>query len=811
MKKKLLSIVLPALLLLTSQAIAQLCTPPTALSVTAENGTAAVLYWDSEAGTTGEILVLPAGASAPTAGSTGNLGLSPYYQVGLLCGQSYDFYVRTICSDNQITDWSGPLSFLSMENTSLSAMVQGDTDNDGVVIFNLTTIEAQLNTTNTISYFTSFSDAFNNINPIFNTTAFPVATSDIDTVITIRELIPSGCDQFFSIPLIALMSTNMASTCANANSLCSTIGIPYLNTVSSPPAEPGNYACLYTVPNPTWFYIPISEPGSLSLQISQVNINGMGLDVDFIAFGPFASPTCGSSNLGPQNQIGCSYSSAPIENFTILNAQVGEYYMLLVTNFSNQPGTITISQTSGSSAGIDCTGLRMTAYLDSNANGIKDSGEQNFPLGQFHYEINNNGVLHNVTSPSGVHTIYEVNPLNLYDISYSIDSIYGSNYTIATSSFANISVIAGGGLQNYYFPGVPIQNYADLLVSIVPIDPPRPGFDYTNKVIYSNFGSQSVPSGTITFENDSDTTISSVVPAGLPTTTGFTYDFVNLLPFETREITVIMSVPIIPIVNLGDILTNTASIAPLTGDIFPENNLSISSQVVIGSYDPNDKMESRGSEITITEFGPEDYLYYTIRFENTGTASAINVRVLDVLDDSLDASSVRMVNSSHDYTLDRVENSLTWDFVNVLLPPTSQNPILSNGYIHFKVKPNPGYAIGDIILNTASIFFDFNPAIVTNTFISEFVAPLSIGQYENNEFVIYPNPASDQITISMADGTFVSNVSIYDMMGKSILSTVPSAQTQAHLLDINSISTGLYFVEIISSDNKKTMKKLLIQ
>jgi uncharacterized repeat protein (TIGR01451 family) len=186
-------------------------------------------------------------------------------------------------------------------------------------------------------------------------------------------------------------------------------------------------------------------------------------------------------------------------------------------------------------------------------------------------------------------------------------------------------------------------------------------------------------------------------------------------------ITVTMQVPTIPTVSLGNLITNSVSITPLTGDVVPANNTATVSQIIIGSYDPNDKMEAHGEQILHSSFSANDFLTYTIRFENTGTASAINVRVNDVLDSKLDENSIKMESASHNYVMDRIGNNINWKFDNIELPATSMDPIASNGYIQFKIKPKPGYAIGDIIPNTASIYFDFNPPIITNTFQTQFV------------------------------------------------------------------------------------------
>jgi hypothetical protein len=409
--------------------------------------------------------------------------------------------------------------------------------------------------------------------------------------------------------------------------------VPFSNTVNN--SSTGSANCLLSSPNPTWFYLPISNPGTINLQINQNSLNGTPLDVDYIVYGPFTNPVspCGNPNLLLANVVSCGFSVAAVEFPLIPNAQPGQYYLLMVTNYSNQAGFITITELGNSSGGIDCSGLRLNAFLDSNNNGTQDNGEQNFPLGQFSYEVNNNGNVHNIISPTGIYNIYDTSNSNSYNFSYTIDPDYAASYGITTSNYSNIYVVIGAGMQTYNFPITVTQSYNDLAVNIVPINAPRPGFTYQNKIVYTNFGNQTVVDGTVTFTKDALVTITDNSQTGTTSSpNGFTYNFTNLLPFETRTIILTMQVPNVPTVVLGDLLTNTASIAPISGDVVPTNNTSNCSQIIIGSYDPNDKMESHGERILHSTFTANDYLYYTIRFENTGTASAINVRVNDVLD-----------------------------------------------------------------------------------------------------------------------------------------------------------------------------------
>ena len=695
----------------------------------------------------------------------------------------------------------------------LNDMSQCDDNGDGTVTFNLTNIQAQISSSNPLQYYGSLANATNQVVPFANPSALNIAATILNTPIFVREIVTGSCDIIYSFNAKAYAVCNLAYECNQANSLCSALGVPFSNTVNS--SSLGNVSCLGSTPNPTWFFLPISTAGNISLMIQQstdINFSVNNLDVDYVVFGPFTDPVspCAGGIPSLSSVVSCSYSAAPVEYPMIPNALPGQYYLIMVTNFSNQSGYIKITQTSGSTGTINCSGMTLNAFLDSNSNGIKDTGESNFPLGQFNYEVNNNGVVHNIISPTGLYNIYEINPTNSYDFNYVIDPAYASMYNLTASSYSNVSIVVGAGMITYNFPITVTTPYSDLAVAIVPLNAPRPGFQYTNKLVYTNLGNQNVSSGTVAFNKDTNVSITSISQTGTTATaTGFSYNFTNLAPFEIRIIDVVMQVPTIPTVAAGQPLTNTATIVPLTGDVVPENNSNSLSQIIVNAYDPNDKMESHGTQILYSSFTSNDYLYYTIRFENTGSASAINVRVNDILDAKLDETSIRMVSSSHTYTLDRVNNSLNWNFNNIQLPVSVANTTIGKGYVMFKIKPKTGYAVGTIIPNTSSIFFDYNPAIITNTFNTEFVAFLAVNQFENNDFVFYPNPTSDFVTITLKNNSdSITSISVYDVLGKQIMNVKTNSFTET--LDLSHVNSGIYFVEV-TSGTSKVIKKLIVK
>ena len=713
-------------------------------------------------------------------------------------------------STNEYEIFAFGLAVENYDNTvvTLSNMEQCDDNNDTVVTYNLNTIQPQINTSNPLEFYPSLANAQNQVSPFNNPSVLNIGVQNPVTSVFVREVVPNSCDRIYTFQLRTFSNCNLASSCNQANSLCNALGVPFVNSTSLPSS--GAAGCLTTTPNPTWFYLPVSTSGTINLKIEQTTFSGQFIDVDYIIYGPFNDPISPCNTALTNNIVACSYSSIAVEYPVIQNAQAGKFYLIMVTNFSNTLGYITISELSNTSGAIDCSGLRLKAFLDTNTNGIQDSSEQNFPLGQFTFELNNNGNIHNIISQSGIYNIYNSNPNNSYDLGYIIDPNYASLYNLTTASYSNVTNITGGGMVEYNFPITVVNPYNDLGIAILPMSAPRPGFTYQNRITYTNNGNQIMPSGTVIFNKDPLVTIIGNTQSGtVSNTNGFIYNFTNLLPFETRSMTVTMQVPTLPTVSIGGLLTNSATIAPLNNDQVSSNNISNNTQIIIGAYDPNDKMESRGEKILYTSFTSEDYLYYTIRFENTGTASAINVRVNDVLNSKLNENSIKMIGSSHAYILDRIGNTLNWKFDNIQLPPSIANTEIGKGFVTFAIKPKAGYSLGDIIPNTASIYFDFNPPIITNTFNTEFVQQLGLTDFENADFIFYPNPVSNNVTVTVKNSSAIISLTVYDMLGKLILKQEPTSTLSTQSLDVSMISKGMYLLEVTTEHKLKVVKKFV--
>ncbi|WP_452222557.1 T9SS type B sorting domain-containing protein, partial [Lacinutrix chionoecetis] len=199
---------------------------------------------------------------------------------------------------------------------------------------------------------------------------------------------------------LCIQEAPSGTICENAGSFCDNNGTQTAPNITGFPSS-GQIACLFSTPNPSWNIIQIGNPGLIEIQIDQVGANGNGLDVDFVLWGPFDAATdfcddgvldqdCGTQNC-PNNTtnpnfypsgniIDCSYSAASTENLTIDNALSGEIYILLVTNFSGQPGDIQIQQTNSNGTGAGSTVAELEVEIETvDATFIDEDNDETTP------------------------------------------------------------------------------------------------------------------------------------------------------------------------------------------------------------------------------------------------------------------------------------------------------------------------------------------------------------------------------------------------------------------------------------------------
>lgn len=269
-----------------------------------------------------------------------------------------------------------------------------------------------------------------------------------------------------------------------------------------------------------------------------------------------------------------------------------------------------------------------------------------------------------------------------------------------------------------FIPGPGVQNGIDLSVNVVSTDF-RPGFDTDIKVHGLNNGCDP-QSGQLRLVLDTFLVFNSAAP--LPSSVSgdtLKWDFTDLT-FYQNEVLPIVNVTTSVQSQIGDTIKLSASILPLSLDVDSSNNIKYYEYPVINGYDPNDKSVYPVGECAPRYVHKSRSLTYTIRFQNTGNGVAQNVYILDTLDADLDLTTLRNVFVSHPSVIVEIlpTNVLKFLFNNIQLPDSNSNETGSHGYLVFSIDPYASSVNGTAVNNSASIFFDYNEPVKTNTVLN---------------------------------------------------------------------------------------------
>lgn len=377
---------------------------------------------------------------------------------------------------------------------------------------------------------------------------------------------------------------------------------------------------------------------------------------------------------------------------------------------TQNPG-LTITANSFCTPGLGGTYNTITGKLryDENTNGCDpaDAGIANIP-----FRISdgtNNTIKYTNASGNYRHEDYVGN--------FTVTPYFPYPYFSISPAAANVAyATASNFIDTFNFCVTPTGSYNQVEVTMLPygVGRARPGFIANYEVLFRNRGTNTL-NGNVEVNFDHLKTsyyLASVAPS-LQSPGYLSWNYNNLLPFESRSIIVSFNVLPPPVNNIGDTLVYLALVNPVAGDATPADNNFILPQKTVGSWDPNDKICIEGDKLNIDKIG--DKLHYIIHFQNMGTDTAFNVVVTDTLANNIDWESFDFISSSHPCNVKRVNNKLEFYFQNIHLPYQAIDEPGSNGFVAFAVKPKSSLVIGDSVNNTASIYFDFNPPVVTNT------------------------------------------------------------------------------------------------
>ncbi|MES2592151.1 MAG: T9SS type A sorting domain-containing protein [Bacteroidota bacterium] len=459
-------------------------------------------------------------------------------------------------------------------------------------------------------------------------------------------------------------------------------------------------------------------------------------------------------------------------------------------------------------------GIAGYVFKDVNSDCMKNTGDENLKnIPVKIYDSSNNLVSQTVTALNGVYQSFDsagtyIVEVDTAGLPFDIQCPYpGLDTTVVLTSLdtnVNFALTCRSGFD------VGVR-------SVLPIGLVFPGQLHNLSIVagdmtqWYNLNCAAGMSGTVSVTvNGPVTYVGPGVGALTPSVTGtvYTYNISDLASINNNTaFNLIFSTD--TTAQGGDMVCVFVATTPVTDNNMSNNNYQFCYPVV-NSHDPNIK------EVypTNVEPGYEDWLTYTIHFQNTGSAPAINIRLTDTLDANLNLETFEVLNYSHLNTVSLVGNRITVRYPNIFLPDSTTNLAGSQGFIQYRIKPKANLPIGTTIHNTAHIYFDYNAAVVTNTTENMFMTTVSVAEQMNTaaNVNVFPNPFSDNTTFVIKSEKMneIYSFEMIDVLGKTVKS-ISGISTKQFEVSRNGLESGIYFYKIYTSGHGVANGKVVIK
>ena len=473
----------------------------------------------------------------------------------------------------------------------------------------------------------------------------------------------------------------------------------------------------------------------------------------------------------------------------------GKYYIKTVLTVGNTVLASTITPYT-----TYCSYINLNTFLDNNANCTRDSGDFDLASPTL-VQVDSAGVtidtvnfinsMYYFTTPG---KSYKLTPVN--DVNGAIITCPSSGYAVVTGPQPGQTAQADFGLE--CAPNAPFDMSLSFTSRFRPVA--------ISRITINAFNNSCQPEdGVLTFNlnNKYEYVDATPTPDSVSGNT-LTWNIAGLSIYHQPTIYLNVRPAVHTIINPGDSICNSATITPVvSGDISPANNIITNCEPVRSSWDPNDKSVTPPGDIL-----PGQRLSYRINFENLGDDTAFNIVILDTLSPHLDVKSFEISHSSHKVSYLMFEDTsnhgkiLRFEFADIKLADSSAKHA-NKGFVQYSITAKKGLAPKTTINNTAAIYFDINPPVITNTTVSE-IATVSVELPVATGYInAFPNPVTNILNVKTPGGSY-NELKLLNTMGQ----VIKQQEHKDHLsvVDMSILLPGLYYIILSGDDGIATVK-----
>jgi len=485
-------------------------------------------------------------------------------------------------------------------------------------------------------------------------------------------------------------------------------------------------------------------------------------------------------------------------------------------------------------------------FYDANQNKTQDGEEPFVSFGVVKINPGNFQIIQNPSSGLGMQYFLPGN------YTFTVDETSLPDWSLTTDSNIYKLNLNEADCQTISF-GIYPNQFISVMQSAINSVNTRCNDTIPFTITSKNLGT-SITEGVVWFNVDSVITATQFIdqPDTIIPPNQYGWFFDNLIPSHLVSKQIKLVIPGPSNFELGDSLTFKSFISFSDQNGEQQSESFTYKTEIRCSYDPNDKLVNPNR--LCNHILMDENITYTIRFQNTGNDVAYKVLITDEIDSNLDLNTFSLINSSH---IDSLQTSIsdngtvTFEFNKINLPDSTSNLEGSQGYVSYSIKAKTGLPENTIIKNTSAIYFDYNPAIITNTVENILVSELpnitwcrdfnenglgnpsesiesceqpegyvmdcsdpndlvNVEEESINDFInIYPNPSNGVFKIEIGDSHYSKAlISLYNANGRLIIQPTILKQNQQGL-DYPNLTSGVYYLKV-KKDELVLQKKLVV-